>query len=366
MDNERENFSPDIYLDGLRRADKHTVEAVFSEFQPTIVRAITALGGSEAAGRVFFQTAVVEAARQARSGEAPEDASFFYYLKSLALTHFRDWLFEREQEAPPPSESEAGETDLSAYMPSEEQLRETRRNILAWRRPSQAGDFVPDDPKGKQIFELLRNIERRFETGAMASGNTRSANRILTYVVVGLICSLLGYFLYLRFTRAKTPAEVYGSNFNPPKSIVEDLHTRHPADMGNDSIGARPNECDQLLAEADMFYQKEDYEEAAARLSEILDDSTGVCHSDAYFYLGIIALQLDKPGITLQCFSKIEDLERYGEDLYWYQALAFVKLAAQNPALREKASGAVERALSNTQDPQRREQAEKMLQQLSQ
>lgn len=365
MDDPNANFPDETYIEGLRTADDNTLAVLYNEFHRPVVRAITGLGGSSAAGNVFFQTAVVEAARQARAGEIPENIPFFYHIKALALAHFLDWLAERGQEMPAYT-PDPDEPDLSAAMPDVEQMRETRRAILYWRRPADSEAPVLEDPEGKIIFQKLQQIERQHDVGSSASKGTRGANRILTYAVVGLIFALLGYFLYLRFSRAQTPAEVYGSNFNPPKSIVDDIRARQSADMGNDSTGARPNVCDQMLAEADEFYKNKEYKAAASRLSDILDDSLSVCHSDALFYLGIIGLQLDEPGATLQCFSKIDDLERYGEDLYWYQALAFVKLAAKNPALRDKAAGAVERAVSNTQDPQRRVQAEAMLKQLAQ
>jgi hypothetical protein len=100
-------------------------------------------------------------------------------------------------------------------------------------------------------------------------------------------------------------------------------------------------------------------------LFEALHEELAVCHSDALFYVGIIALVQEDPELTLECFSKIEDLEHFGEDIYWYQALAFVKLAEKNPLLRDKAARAVERARSNTQDSLRRVQAEKMLEHLA-
>jgi len=97
-----------------------------------------------------------------------------------------------------------------------------------------------------------------------------------------------------------------------------------------------------------------------------LSEELAVCQSDALYYIGIIALEQEEPELTLECFSKIEDLEHFGDDIYWYQALAFVKLAEKNPLLRDKAVRAVERARSNAQDSLRRAQAEKMLKHLSQ
>ena len=94
-------------------------------------------------------------------------------------------------------------------------------------------------------------------------------------------------------------------------------------------------------------------------------DSLSTCQSDAFFYLAIVGLQMDKPELTIECIAKIEDLDRFGEEIYWYMALAYVKMAAIDPAEKDIARRAVERALSNTEIPERRVQAEKMLEELS-
>lgn len=341
------------------------LEIIYREFRLPIVRAISALGGSAAAGSVFFMTAVVEAARQVRAGEWPSETPFYYQLKALALAHFNDWLASRDQELPSAPEPEADTAGMSFVIPASEQMRTTRDAITAWRQPGQSGHHAFNDPEGHRIWEQMRAIERQVSEGATGSKATRRTNRALMYGLIAAVLLLGGYFMYVQYDRIRTPAEVYGSNFNPPKSILEDIHARHGAEMGNDSTGARPNACDQTLEEADRLYQQKNYEAAEQNLMSIVESEETVCKSDALFYLGIIGLQQDRPGLTLQCFAKIEDIERYGEDLYWYQALAFVKLAAKNPALHDKAQGAVERAISNTQDPKRREQAEQMLKQLS-
>jgi hypothetical protein len=80
--------------------------------------------------------------------------------------------------------------------------------------------------------------------------------------------------------------------------------------------------------------------------------------------MAIAGLQPANPELSLECLSKISDIERYGEDLYWYQALAFVKIAAERPGKRNLARKAVERARSNTIIPERKAQAEKMLSEL--
>jgi hypothetical protein len=88
------------------------------------------------------------------------------------------------------------------------------------------------------------------------------------------------------------------------------------------------------------------------------------CRSDALFALGIVNLKREEPGEALQCLAKIDNIEAYGEDLYWYQSLAFVQLAKQSAGLRPVARKAVERFLENTRDEQRKIDAKKMLEQL--
>ncbi|MEO6040134.1 MAG: hypothetical protein ABIQ93_17100, partial [Saprospiraceae bacterium] len=96
----------------------------------------------------------------------------------------------------------------------------------------------------------------------------------------------------------------------------------------------------------------------------MLEDEKWPCRSDALFYLGIIGLQIDQPDYTLASFAKIEDLEHFGEDIYWYQAMAFVKMAEKNPEKKERAAHALERAIGNIQDTARRDQALRMLDKL--
>jgi hypothetical protein len=366
MEEVPESFSKDTYLDGLRTADDDALQLIYGEFRRPIVRAVTALGGSEAAGGIFFQTAVIEAARQARKGEVPADIPFPVYLKALAITHFRDWLAEREQEEPPVEEPLPDEPDASAYMPPSEQLRATRAAIMAWRKPAKSDIIHHDDPDGHRLWQQMRVYERRISDGEPISGTPPERNRWMVYTAVGILFTIGGIMAYNYFSRTQTPEEVYQSNFNPPKSIMDDLGRLGKTGIEEDSASEERALCLQRMADADVAYKAKNYKAAADQLADLSgDDNYPACQSDALFYLGIIGLQIERPSLTLQCFSKIDNLERYGEDLYWYQALAFVKLASQNPNLREKAVGAVERARSNTQDPQRRTQAEKILKELS-
>lgn len=423
------NLPNEVYLNGLLAADQQTLEYIYTEFRPAIVRAVTANGGSHADGGVFFQTALYEVAALARTGQINGDTPFFPQLKALALVHFRDWLEERGQpgspitEASTESEENAAEFHFTPepglIIPDSEGLRLSRRKIFAWKKldrldaasrkelldwaalppvsgdPQQHSDWqhpataryrallqstaavtpetgLPEwslaalqDAEGYKLWQAAQQLESRIDAGLPVVAQQNRSNRT-EWILRGLFAALLlitvvWFFLF----RGKTPGKVYKDHFAPPASIVEDLQTRYGADMAFDSATARSEGCTDMFRRADAFYKTKNYTEAAALLEDITNYSEPACQSDAWFYLGLVSLQLDDPGFTLACFSKIEDLERYGDDLYWFQALAFVKIAEKRPGLTQKAIRAVERAQSNTQNPERRAAAQEMLDKLS-
>ena len=347
-------LSSEAYIQGLQAYDEAIIEAIYVDFQQPVVRSLTALGGSEATGKSFFRTAVVEAAKQARGGEIKSEAPFFFQLKALATAHYTAWLTEREQPLPE-IDFQPDVPEGTLHIPGSEALSETRATIDAWKKGEQTDDA------GYALWEKIRRIEHRLS--AVDKPPTKSNFNRNLLIVFALLAGL--YLAYIYLFSSKTPAQVYDENFTLPESILSDLRLRYGPERGNDSVTTRPSACEFLLQQADQFYKTKDYDSAQAVLLEILEDSLTACHSDALFYIGIIGLQQEEPELTLECFSKIEDLEHFGEDIYWYQALAFVKLAETNPLLREKATRAVERARSNALDSLRRVQAEKMLKQLS-
>ena len=354
MNYSTENLSNEDYINGLREGDGAVLEAMFAGFRQPVARAITAIGGSEAAGKVFFRAAIVEAARLIRTGEVQAGVPFFYQIKALALAHYRDWLTEREQPLPEPAPNPE-EPDLTIEIPPSDTLRETRLKIDAWKK----GEQTSDD--GYPLWERLRGLEQKLAEGEVVNPKNNFARNL--FIIFALLT--VAWLVWLFAFRSKTPAEVYDDNFTLPESLMADLSTRYGPERGNDSVTTRPNACEYYLREADQFYKAKDHASAQAVLFEILDDSLAVCHSDALFYIGMIALEHEEPELALECFSKIEDLEHFGEDIYWYQALAFVKLAEKNPFFHDKAARAVERARSNTRDSLRRIQAEKMLKHLA-
>lgn len=289
-----------------------------------------------------------------RAGELPAETPFFLQIKTLALAHFKDWIAEREQPLPE-TEPDLEEADVKFEIPASEALRETRQKIAAWKKGEQTDDeFYP-------LWEKMRRVETQITERKTGKPQSKFARNLFIFFTLLTIWLLIWLYVF----RAKTPAEVYDDNFAPPESIMADLRARYGPERGNDSVSSQPSACEFYLREADNFYKDKDYESAQAVLLEALHEELAVCHSDVLFYIGVIALVQEDPALALECFSKIEDLEHFGEDIYWYQALAMVKVAEKNPILRDKAARAVERARSNAQDSLRRVQAEKMLKHLA-
>ena len=350
-----ENFPNETYINGLRNDDESVVENLYAEFRTPVIQAVTSLGGGQATGKSFFRTALVEAAKQARAGTLSLEVPFVDQLKSLAVAHFTDWMAERGQPMPE-REIQADEPETTSFIPASDALRETRLQVDAWKKGEQK------DAEGYALWQNIRRAENKLE--GLTSPKTKNNFARNLFIVFAILTT--AWVVWLFVFRSKTPAQVYDENFTLPQSLIEDVQKRYGAEMGNDSVSSQPSACKFLLTEADQFYKVKDFESAQMVLVQILEDSLAMCHSDALLYIGIIALEKEQPELALECFSKIEDLEHFGEDIYWYQALAFVKLAEQNPLLRDKASRAVERARSNTQDSVRRIQAEKMLKNLTQ
>jgi hypothetical protein len=389
-------FPNDTYLTGLQNADATVVEAIYNEFRTPVGRAVEAAGGSYADGHTFFRVALIQTAVLIRQEKYPQDAPVNLWLKMLAVAQYKNWLSEKLQELPPTPEWAEAEQALELQLPTADDLKNFRGIILAKRSFTKLGaeeqkqwqeaaentknrlqtiesdseGSVPTDEEQQrmtavldthlhQIWSACEEMERRLEAGKVP---VTGDNKVIRYAFIAFLVLTLGYALSTWIFRDRTPEEVYNQNFQPPKSIVADREARYV----NDSLAPEmPEDCEIMFREADAHYQKKAWREAAASLAVLLDDSLKVCQSDALFYLSIIGLQMERPQLTIDCISKIEDLERYGEDLYWYMALAYVKIAANNPSEKDIARRAVQRALSNTEIPERRQQAEKMLEELA-
>lgn len=354
MNSLNEISSNEYYINGLRTGDEAVLKAIYAEFRQPVVRAVAALGGSDATGRAFFRYALVEAARQLQTGALTTEMPFSEQLQHLALSHYKDWLTEREHTSISGEET-LSQTETGLFTPTSEALRETRQTVDFWKKGEQTDD---------ELYPLWEKL-RRFESQISDEKPPKSKSHFARNLFIFFALLTGAWLVWLYVFRSKTPAEVYDANFSLPESIMSDLRHRYGPERGNDSVSSRPSACEFYLREADVFYQAKDFESAQMALAGILEDSLTTCHSDALYYIGILGLQQEQPELALECFSKIEDLEHFGEDLYWYQALAFVKLAEKNPLLRDKAVRAIERTRSNAQDSLRRAQAEKMLEHLS-
>ncbi|MFN0033692.1 MAG: hypothetical protein ACKVUS_01410 [Saprospiraceae bacterium] len=407
-------FPNETYLNGLRNADATVVDALYNEFRQPVARAVEVAGGNYADGSTFFRTAVIQTARLAHTGHYPESAPIFLFLKTLAVAQYRDWLSEKGQEIPAVPEPSEEETLVMEALPDAAALREMSQQIRAKRyfarlEPSDqkqilslANSLSKENPEGQgvnigtysgsiaryknllkeretvwekplpigivaaltdthsqQIWSACEAVERRLSSSQIPASNE---NKAIRYAFIALLLIALGYAAFMWVSRDRTPAEVYENNFQPPASILEDMAARY----ANDSIAPlRPEACTIAFSQAEAHYKKRAWGEAAGALATMMDDSLAVCQSDALFYLAIVGLQLERPELSLECIAKIEDLERFGEDIYWYMALAYVQMAAHDPSEKGTARRAVERALSNTEIPERRAQAEKMLEELA-
>ncbi len=407
-------FPNETYLKGLRDADASVVDALYNEFRLPVARAVESAGGSYADGNTFFRVALIQTARIVHSGNYPDDAPIYLYLKNLAITQYRDWLSEKGQELPALRDLTEEEILVQNILPNKAALLEMRQQIRAKRvftklsiddqrqiltlanalavaqpeaQPIEISPYSASIERYKNLLEERRTawekplpdwvvtpltdthfhqtwtgceaLERRLYSSQIPESNENKSIRTAFIILVMLT---VGYAAFTWFFRDRSPAEVYDNNFKPPASILVDMEARY----AKDSIPpTRPEACTIAFNEADAHYKKHEWREAVTRLATMLGDSLSICQSDALFYLAIVGLQMDKPELTIECIAKIEDLDRFGEDIYWYMALAYVKMAAQDPAEKDIARRAVERALSNTEIPERREQAEKMLEELS-
>ncbi|MBK9336660.1 MAG: hypothetical protein IPM98_08705 [Lewinellaceae bacterium] len=399
-------FPNDTYFNGLRDNPESSIAVVYDEFRLPILQAFAAMGESEEDAAFFFQMAVNDAARIVRSGATPPTVSFPGLLQALSMAHFRARTEASVHLPDSPTE------DIKFDLPTPEILRETQDKALAWaclqdlspdcqdRLLAQAALPPTDAPLPEQYQacagQLLQALQAEGASATEMPASTLAAlrdtdgyaiwrrtqaleqnwgaekpppppesNQIWRWAIAVFLLVLVGYGAFQFFVRPKTAAEVFADNFAPPGSLMADMEARYGTEMGNDSVSARPSACMLILREADVYYQASNYQAAMDALLLLVLDSASICQSDAWFFLGIIQLQLEDPATAIQCFSKIEDLERYGEDIYWYQALAFVQMAKGNPLLRDRAKHAIERTHSNTRDPKRRAQAEAMLKNLS-
>lgn len=400
-------FPNETYVEGLRNADEAVIESMYHEFRQPVVKSVEAMGGNYADGAAFFRVALMHTAGLISGGSYPLDVPVQQFVNNLAMRHYQDWRFEKIKESPSWPFADEEEQAIRQQLPEEQALRAYRATVKAKRvfqrlestdqksvlkiaeeqsqgletTPSVAVDAylktlgVSNEDNGKslppntlnaltdqhfaRVWTVCEAIEHRLKSAQIPQGGD---NKAIRYAFIVLLVLTLGYVLIAWFFRDQTPAEVYKENFDPPPSILADIEQRYAGDSIAPEWAAS---CKEMFAEADAFYQKKEWRSAATVLVAMLEEASSDCQTDVYFYLAIVGLYLERPELTLQSISKMDDLERFGEDIYWYMALAYVKKAALDPSEKDMARRAVERALSNTEIPERRKQAEKMLEELA-
>jgi len=337
-----------------------------------------------------------------RKAATPSEA-----VPELPIPHFSDYESLTPKHGEPDTvagDAENAATDLS-WLPDSTALTETRKHIFAWKSMSKlhrgCTEIVLEQPDNDTackkelavilhssgdkpavefslpdwgetairrkddylVWTKLRAYDHNISRGLTIDGVERSSgSTVAKYLFLTLLAVTVGYMVYAWFNRPKPAGEIFKENFTPPESLIADINRR----FENDTSGiVRPERCEELLREADKFYGEKNYQAAMDPLGVMLDneDLPG-CRSDALFAMAIVSLKRNEPSETLQYLAKIDNIEAYGEDLYWYQALAFVQLAKSSASLRPVARKAVDRFLENTKIEERRVQAQKMLEEL--
>lgn len=409
MSQSKHSFSDTALTEGLGTADDAVLQLIYKDIRPGVLRAVVAEGADASDGGVFFQAALVDTAELIRSGAMPEGVPLYTVLEEMTIGHFKAWLRdENAKNTTPPEAEEAGsgapfdtaQEVLNHWVPGSEHMAETRKHLYTWKkmdelRPSCTTELLRSGGESDsicraelatalgqpstdttlpawvqaalnrqtdhQIWSKMRQYEQNLDKGLTIGGQElpQSDNTIMRYAFVFLLFATVGYVLYAWINAPKPAGEIFKENFEPPQSLLADINRR----FKNDTSGIiRPEQCAELLQEADAFYAAKNYTGTKDMLLRILQqESLGACHSDACFGLGLVFLKQNEPGDALQYFSKIDNVEAYGEDLYWYQALCFVQITKINANARPLALRAVERFLENTNDEVRKKQAEKML-----
>jgi hypothetical protein len=386
-------------LDELRRPEAGTVEFLYSNYRKTAARAVEAAGGSHADGNTFFRIAVIHTCILASQNELPESTDTGVFLTNLSEAHFRDWASERNLETNPANPVAGNEIPDQLSRTHVRKLIRARRqwqkldkkcreevrsaanngattesspcvsaflksipDLLAPDNQASLPDVAVSALTSEDFNRIFLTVDQQEANLALNQSSAKPAERKRNRTIAAaILLTAAAIATWTYFSIPKSAEAIFNENYAPPTSILLDRSERETRDAINSPL---PAECEQTLQEADIYFKQKNWEEVIGILILMADHENDVCKSDALFYMAVAGLQLENPELSLECLSKISDIERYGEDLYWYQALAFVKIAADRPGKRSLARKAVERARSNTVIPERKAQAEKMLSEL--
>lgn len=237
-------------------------------------------------------------------------------------------------------------------------------NQLDTNELEQFEQALADSPELREQLETARRLRDNPLPTAPAQMPERTAparNSWIGGMLVGLAILAGAYVFFKRFGWGGAPENVFVEAFEPPTSLLDDYRQRH----ADDSIAVLTPACAAMVTDADASYQKGEWELAQDPLLMIaLDTAASDCRSDAWFFLGIIRLKMDDPGTAIQCFTKIEDFERFGDDIQWYMALAFVQVAENQPDMAPQARRAMERVRDSAPSEERRNRAAQLLEKM--
>lgn len=336
----------ELYAEGLQQADEAMIRQIYSEFRQPVIRAAVLLGASPTDAARLFQAAVVEVARRVQAGAFPGDLPFFELLEQLVtaqLDHKNDEENAAIQEVALP---------LSGVIAL----------IESWKHARPHADETI--PSGYAVWQITNDIERRLTPDKPVNSPEPAANKVWRLVLLALAILTLLYAGYTWFNRPKGTSDVFESNFMPPESFVADRRLRYSAEEDSSGAMAPGNDCDRLLQQSDQLYQNREFESAQEPLLLLVLDSMGACQSDAWYFLSILRMELGDPVTAIECLTKIEDLDHYGDDIQWYMAVALLQMSDSEPSVREKAVRALERVIDSTNSEDRKARAAKMLEQL--
>jgi hypothetical protein len=168
------------------------------------------------------------------------------------------------------------------------------------------------------------------------------------------------FLVWKQFFKPKNDGS-FAYNFTMPNSIVKDEATRTVEIAEGDSNLVAPNYCSELLQLADESYQNKEFEDAQEALMLLATDTTGICASDGFYYMGVLLLKTEDPMLAIQCFSKVENYTKFGKDIQWYQALAMLQIAEKDEYYKERATAAMNNVLNATGDTERKERIASIL-----
>lgn len=249
-----------------------------------------------------------------------------------------------------PLEAEAFETEMAADPLLAEQVKSYSAAAVPPPIPVAPPPLPPPLPK----------MQTKDSTTSDKAGKKE---KWIAWVAVLLGIWVLNRVLTGLIGGSPVDSKTFKENFDRPEGIMSDLMARPLTD----SSYVLSEACEEQLRAADKAYKAGDLKRAQNKLVDILTDTSFQCQSEAWFFVGVIRLESGDPRAAIDCFSKIEDMERFTDDISWYNALAMVQMAEGNPALQHRAQRAMSKILDQPGQPEaRKEKARQILEKTAQ